>query len=320
MISPPTTVTPPQLKNAPLISIITPAYNGAKHLPKLRLNLEEVYKNSKNIEWIIVDDASPDNGETRACIERISHECNIPIKKVFLDDNHYGALSTATGASYAAGEYIIILDQDDTLEPVAIEFYSRMILSHGNRKSIAGVCGRCTDSSGNMIGSKQYTDTIITRDPIYRHKYHIHGELLQCTRKEIILEYFSKMHPGNTNGVIWLKIAKSFDFVYTNTITRRYNTLNPTSVSNTRTVRHLATVTDDYLTHLDAVSPFFFSDPIKIARIALHAQRFEFLTKIKSAHSPRTIRIPARIIKLATSPIALLLVLNDLRAKRTRLD
>jgi glycosyltransferase involved in cell wall biosynthesis len=55
----------------PLVSIITPVYNGAQYLEELIQSV--LQQDYPNIEHIIIDDGSTDNGETIAILKRYPH-------------------------------------------------------------------------------------------------------------------------------------------------------------------------------------------------------------------------------------------------------
>ena len=55
----------------PLISIITPVYNGSEYLDELIRSVQQ--QDYPNIEHIIIDDGSNDNGATVAILERYPH-------------------------------------------------------------------------------------------------------------------------------------------------------------------------------------------------------------------------------------------------------
>ncbi len=297
--------------NDPLISIVTPAYKGAKHLTNLQANLEGIYQSNRNIEWIIVDDASPDDGQTRSCIERIVKSCPLPTRAIYLTTNHYGSKSTWSGASIAGGDYIIILDQDDSLALDAISTYTKLIKKFCQNENIAGACGRCTNSEKKIIGKMHHTEPTVTSDIRYRHLLRIHGELLQCTKKEIILKHFKDMKPGDTNGIIWSRIADNFDFVYTNMVTRHYNTTNPESVSNTNRIRFVETVAEGYLEHLERISSYLVHDPAAILRHAIHTRRFQILAKpFQKGVQPRKGTL-TRILLAIVTPVAIILSYRD---------
>ena len=95
------------MKNKDLVSIIIPLYNGAKYIKKC---VESIQKsNHKNLEIIIVDDGSTDNGY-EICTTLQKHDPRI---KIFSKKNEGIAKTRTFGISKATGEYICFADQDD---------------------------------------------------------------------------------------------------------------------------------------------------------------------------------------------------------------
>jgi len=105
------------LTEQPLISIIVPTYNTP--VPFLREMVQSVVAQSyPHWELILVDDAST-NETTRQAICDLAED--IPqLKPFFLDKNRHIAGATNYGIAQAMGEYIALLDHDDTLHPDAL--------------------------------------------------------------------------------------------------------------------------------------------------------------------------------------------------------
>jgi len=98
-----------------LVSIVIPVYNVEQYLNEcVDSVIQQTYK---NIEIILVDDASPDNCP-RICDEYVEKDSRI---RVIHKPN--GGLSDArnAGLAIAKGEYIYFLDSDDYIEADAIE-------------------------------------------------------------------------------------------------------------------------------------------------------------------------------------------------------
>jgi len=93
-----------------LVSVISPAYNSAKHLIKL---IESVANQSmKVLEHIIIDDGSTDNS---LCILR-SIEKQYSHVKIISQENQGAGVARNKGISIAKGKYIAFLDSDDLWE------------------------------------------------------------------------------------------------------------------------------------------------------------------------------------------------------------
>jgi glycosyltransferase involved in cell wall biosynthesis len=294
-------------------SIITPCYKGKNFLPRAYSSILRQGREF-NLEWIIVDDFSNDNGATQAVIEKIKSESPFPINAIYLEKNHYGARSAYTGAIHAKGEYSIILDQDDMLADDALEIFSAYISNYQSLHNFAGVCGRCVSPDGRLIGTPFRWEEKLSNELRIRYIEKIRGEMFQCTKTKLIAEYFYGMKPGYTNGWAWSRIAKNYEYLYTNKIVRIYNTANPESMSNLKRLVHLDAQfeqsteflvgnADDYLVH-DQTSCIRML--IQWARVGLHLNKK--YTEL-SETLPRSIR---GLFRLAF-PVALI------KAKRDRM-
>jgi glycosyltransferase involved in cell wall biosynthesis len=105
------------LKYNPLISIITPTYEtDKKYLTEM---LESVVKQTyKNWELCIADDASK-NKQTLKILKKYELKYkNIKIK--YREKNGHISKASNTALSLATGEYIALLDHDDTLSVNAL--------------------------------------------------------------------------------------------------------------------------------------------------------------------------------------------------------
>lgn len=88
------------------VSVIIPMHNSSKHIEECVISvLRQTYK---NIEIIIVDDASEDN-----CLELLKKIKDDRIKIIELKQNVGAALARNKGIENATGELICFLDSDD---------------------------------------------------------------------------------------------------------------------------------------------------------------------------------------------------------------
>jgi glycosyltransferase involved in cell wall biosynthesis len=95
----------------PLVTVIIPYYNGARFLNESLASV--VAQSHRNIEVIVVDDGSTDNGEEIAC--RYSDV------RYIRQRNSGVAAARNTGLRHSRGDYVVLLDQDDRLLPWALE-------------------------------------------------------------------------------------------------------------------------------------------------------------------------------------------------------
>lgn len=103
------------------VSIIVPCYNVAMYLDKCMESLIHQTIGIENIEIILVDDASVDNGATRALIMAYEQQFPDLIKAVLLPRNMRQGGARNAGISCATGEYITFCDADDWLLEEALE-------------------------------------------------------------------------------------------------------------------------------------------------------------------------------------------------------
>lgn len=103
------------LKN-PLISVIMPNYNGEKYVSEaIQTVLDQTYR---NYELIIVDDCSTD---CSADIIRDFAQKDDRIVLIWNAENQGVSVTRNLGIQKARGEYIALIDNDDTWEPDKLE-------------------------------------------------------------------------------------------------------------------------------------------------------------------------------------------------------
>ncbi len=110
----------------PLVSIITPVYNGAEYIR----DTCQCVKNQtyQNWEWIVIDDASTD--ETAKIVRELASE-DQRIRLIPLEKNigQAGAVRNR-GMKAATGDFIAFLDADDAWEPKKLSIQLRYFQKH----------------------------------------------------------------------------------------------------------------------------------------------------------------------------------------------
>ena len=243
----------------PLFSIITPCYNSSKTLWN---TYESLLMQPDDFEWVLVDDASNDNGQTKALIEKIKREAPFHVKACFLEANHFGSRSVFTGCSIADGKYVAVLDHDDQLTSGALLVIRKYIDIYCSDDRVAGICGRCVNESGVLIGKNFESNCFLANEGEVRFKQGITNELFQFSKLEIIKPIFELMKPGYTNGFVWAKVSEQFQYVYVNDVLRVYDTALPTSYSNTKgmAVRYPETQADQLRQAILSYRPYLKSN------------------------------------------------------------
>lgn len=124
----------------PLVSIVTPVYNGAQYLEGL---IQSVLKQDyTNIEHIIIDDGSTDNGATVAVLKRYPH------LRWWSRENKGQYATMNEGLVAATGDFVGFISADDMyITPSAI---SRAMTFWQSNQDCKYIYGRTiqTDSNG----------------------------------------------------------------------------------------------------------------------------------------------------------------------------
>jgi GT2 family glycosyltransferase/SAM-dependent methyltransferase len=112
------------LESRPLLSIIMPVYNPP--LAYFDIAIESIRRQKyENWELLLADDASTDL-EVRKALTRWS-ETDARIKVSFLAENGGISVASNVAASMATGEFIVLIDNDDEIEPDALAEVARAL-------------------------------------------------------------------------------------------------------------------------------------------------------------------------------------------------
>lgn len=126
-----------------MISVITPTYNRAYILTQCYESL--CRQTCGDFEWVVVDDGSTDETESR--VKSFIEERRISIK-YFKQENGGKHRAHNLAVENSSGELCVCLDSDDMLAPNAIERASEVWRSHHNKETI-GILALRGDMSGH---------------------------------------------------------------------------------------------------------------------------------------------------------------------------
>lgn len=146
-----------------LVSIITPCYNGAKHVAEtIKSVLAQTYQ---NWEMIIVDDGSKDNS-AEIVNSFVTRDNRI---KLFQQPNGGSAAARNNGIRRAEGQYIALLDADDLWMP---EFLEEQIRFMKEKNAICVYSTRIfIDESGKEILKPEICKPFITKKDMSRANF-----------------------------------------------------------------------------------------------------------------------------------------------------
>jgi glycosyltransferase involved in cell wall biosynthesis len=197
------------------VSFIIPNYNHARYVRfAIDSALAQTYT---DIEIIVVDDGSTDN--SRAVLEEYGDR----IRPIFQAN---AGLSGArnTGVAAATGEYIALLDADDTIEPTYTE---RMLAALASAGTADGVyCGyRFVDQDDRALG--QVENRIVAPQDLYAAmlidgNFWVPESLLARTACYRELGEFDTRQRFVEDWDVWLRFSRRYQFVGIPDILVRY--------------------------------------------------------------------------------------------------
>lgn len=296
-----------------IFSIVTACYRGARHLPGLYESLKTMHEGGADFEWVMVDDFSNDGDKTAGLMRQYQAEAPFPVQAVFLSQNHYGTRSVPEALQVVTGDYVIVLDQDDFLTPDALVIFSRLLDKYRGTSKLAGVCGRCVNMDGRLIGTPFRWQERLSNELEIRHVHKIRGELFQCTRTDVLKEFYRDLKPGYTNGHVWTRIARHYRYVYTSEVVRVYDTGNPDSHSNSGAVRYLRNSLEAYLYYINTNADYLRKDWTYCLVMLLHAGRFARHLRMDLATLTKGMPADLALLAMLMQPASMLLASQDSR-------
>lgn len=164
-----------KLNPTPLVSVITPNYNGEKYLSRV---VESVRRQNYTVEHIIVDDCSTDGSW-----EILMNLCKIYpwIRPFRLSQNSGPSLARDEGILRARGRFLAFLDTDDLWLPMKLSTQVDFMLRTGCGFSFTDY--RFIDLSGTKIGK-----LVKGRDTINREIHFMTRGALGCLTVMIDLQ------------------------------------------------------------------------------------------------------------------------------------
>jgi glycosyltransferase involved in cell wall biosynthesis len=119
------------MKEFPLVSIITPVYNGAEYLEELIQSV--LQQDYPNIEHLIIDDGSQDDGATVATLEKYSH------LRWWSRANKGQYATMNEGLLAAQGEIVCFVSADDVVSSGAVRSAMDFLAKCPNYDGVFGV-------------------------------------------------------------------------------------------------------------------------------------------------------------------------------------
>ncbi len=161
--------------NLPLVSVITPTYNGASFLEALILSVKG--QDYSRIEHIVIDDGSTDNGATVSILNKFPH------LRWWTRPNKGQYATMNEGLLAAQGEIVGFICADDIMSPSAISTAVNYLSNHLEDSSVFGSFGHI-DKEGEKLDLFQPMFKLPTS--LYPYSLHISHASLYIWKKCLI--------------------------------------------------------------------------------------------------------------------------------------
>lgn len=200
----------------PYITILTPTYNRGD---LLRVCYESLKKQTnKDFQWVIVDDGSID--ETKSVVESFCEESpQMNIKYLYKEN---GGKHTALNYShsYIEGNYVLMLDSDDTLTENAVEtVYDGWKMYEDNEEVgiVTFLKGDSVDSPNAYVKDENVPVEILGYPRICVKSC----DCCEVIRTELMKKYPFPVFPNEkfvSEGALWNRVAMTHKCVYINKV------------------------------------------------------------------------------------------------------
>jgi len=191
-----------------LVSIITPMYNGELFVGQtIDSVLNQTYN---NWEMIVIDDGSKDRGP-EIVNEYVTKDSRV---KLISQKNGGSASARNNGIRHAAGQYISLLDADDTWDPDFLESQLNFMKSK-NALLVYSSHRRINENSEEILAPFIVPDQVVYKDMLKTSS-------ISCLTGLYNIEKFGKIYlreelkSYRDDYVYWLEIIKKVGVAYGN--------------------------------------------------------------------------------------------------------
>lgn len=186
-----------------MISVIIPTYNRSNLISRAIISVNN--QTYKNIEIIVVDDASTDDTTT------IVESLNIPnLRYIRLSQNQGACHARNIGIRESKGKYISFLDSDDTWEPTKLEEQYNFLK---NKNASVVVCNYWEERDGKRC-IKTNRSGIITQEELLNANIITTGALLISRQVFEKIGTFDEAMPRYQDWELMLRVVKEFTIYF----------------------------------------------------------------------------------------------------------
>ena len=265
----------------PVFSILTVTYNRVDKIPRIWNCLNRI--RNKNFEWIIVDNASNDG--TRTLVQTWRKKATFEIKYHRLQCNEGKAKGLNAGKQHIAGDYVIVLDDDDILFDNALCIAQMHIseLQFADDNKVGQLTFRGVDEFGKICGEssqgKSSQRTLIVDSTALEmffvlRQHNLYGGGISVTKTKVFCEFeFLELPPPNNDllKMVQFRVARKYRTFYIDFPLRIAYAHDGIIRMNTRPRYYNRMSLGGYMTHLIMLNEqvdYFWHEPRTFTRSA----------------------------------------------------
>lgn len=222
--------------HTPLVSVVTSNYNRREVLLRCMKSVDA--QTFKDIEYIVVDNGSSVSFDD--IMEDFMKEASIPVKFIKRSNGIGRHTGRNSAIEQARGEYLCLIDSDDTYFPHAIEILVNAwnSIPEDKRLEYREVVAQCQDEHGIRCGSPfpdGLNDCSIKEAFQIVQRPELGYEHANMSRT-ILLKENPFLNPegvtDSTEAIIWWRLAKKYKSYFINDIVKIYYTESGDSITN----------------------------------------------------------------------------------------
>ncbi|WP_067149399.1 glycosyltransferase family 2 protein [Pseudotamlana agarivorans] len=244
-----------------LLSIIIPVYNAEKFIERcVDSILKQANDLNNNLEILIINDGSKDGSLELIKKLEILH----PVIKVLNQKNSGVGHTRNVGLSKSQGQYIWFIDADDFIDGSILKNIKKALIDHSPEVVLLGY--KSVNFEGEILSEVRYENRSFNRDEIIENHLYTNTVWSKVINRHII-----NTHNLQFNNNV--STAEDFDFsfrllyyikkVMTLSGTNYNYVINPNSISNIRSTKHLEKLATDSATIAQGLKDFLDSNESK---------------------------------------------------------
>ena len=202
-----------------LFSIITPAFNRPDTLLRTYQSLQ--VQTYKDFEWLIIDDSTTDEVENEVKAWLLETQFKLRYQRQVNSGKH---IAHNHGVKLAEGELTILLDDDDTLVPEALERYAFhwQSMLESERKTFCGIAALCVNRETGKVLGGEFPEDIFDSDTIEISYVYDYGDDRQSALRTDVLGQFLFPSFGEekyvTESLVWNRVAQHYKTRFINEV------------------------------------------------------------------------------------------------------